>query len=132
MSDQSAAHSSPQIDISIKTRYIVDQSVPAEQRYVFSYTITLTNMGGDAAQLISRHWIITDANNDVQEVKGLGVVGKQPLLQPGESYTYTSGVIIATDTGTMTGSYQMHMPDTGEDFEASIPVFGLVTPEKLH
>lgn len=124
--------STPQIDIGIKTRYIEDQSQPNDKRYVFAYTITLSNQSAAPAQLISRHWIITDANDEIQEVKGMGVVGKQPLLEPGESYTYTSGVIIATDTGTMTGSYQMRTPDNDQEFDAPIPVFGLVTPQKLH
>ena len=122
----------PKIDIGIKTRFIPDQSAPDEARFVFAYTITITNQGDVAAQLISRHWIITDANNEVQEVQGVGVIGQQPLLNPGDSYTYTSGVILATDTGTMSGSYQMRTPDDGLEFDAEIPIFGLVTPHKLH
>lgn len=122
----------PKIDIGIQTRYIAEQSDPSDQRFVFAYTITLTNEGQTSAQLISRHWIITDANNEVQEVKGMGVIGQQPLLTPGESYTYTSGVILATDTGTMTGSYQMQTPDNGMAFDAQIPEFSLVIPQKLH
>ena len=123
---------SPKINIGVKTRFIVEQSQPQDNRFVFAYTITLTNEGIEAAQLISRHWVITDANNETQEVKGLGVIGKQPLLAPGESYTYTSGVVIATDTGTMSGSYQMRYPSNGLEFNAEIPIFGLVTPERLH
>lgn len=122
----------PKIDIGVKTRFVADQSQPDDNRFVFAYTITLTNQGEEPAQLISRHWIITDANNEVQEVKGMGVVGQQPMLEPGESYTYTSGVVIATDTGTMSGSYQMRTPNNGLEFDAEIPIFGLVTPERLH
>ncbi len=124
--------SSPDIQIDVKTRFIKEQSKPEESRYVFAYTITLSNLGDHAAQLISRHWVITDANDQTQEVKGLGVIGEQPLLAPNESYTYTSGVVIATDTGTMTGSYQMRREDTDEAFDAQIPLFGLVVPSKLH
>lgn len=135
MTDTSAEQEpckTPKIDIDIKTQYIAEQSRPEEKRYVFAYTITLSNQGEASAKLMSRHWIITDANNEIQEVKGVGVVGQQPLLEPGDSYTYTSGVIIGTDTGTMTGSYQMSTPGLDQEFDAEIPVFGLVTPEKLH
>lgn len=119
------------IDIQIKTQYLAEQSLPEEQRFVFSYTITLTNEGSSSAQLISRHWIITDANDAVQEVKGMGVIGQQPLLEPGESYTYSSGVVLTTETGTMTGSYQMKA-QSGEMFDAPIPAFALVPPYLLH
>lgn len=119
------------IQITVKTQYLEPQSAPEEQRYVFSYTITLSNTGSIAAQLISRHWIITDGNNAVQEVKGLGVIGEQPRLEPGARYTYTSGVVLATETGTMTGSYQMRT-DQGDTFEAPIPAFALVPPHRLH
>jgi len=104
---ESASHNTHAMDVGVSTRYIEGQSAPDEQRYVFAYTITLTNQSKSPTQLIGRHWVITDANDEVQEVKGVGVVGQQPVLKPGESYTYTSGVVIATDTGTMTGSYQM-------------------------
>jgi ApaG protein len=119
------------INITVKTQYLEDQSVPDEGRYVFTYTITMTNQGHEAAQLVSRHWIITDNNEAVQEVKGLGVVGQQPVLEPGESYTYSSGVVLATETGTMTGSYQMRT-GAGITFDAPIPVFALVPPYLLH
>lgn len=119
------------IDIAVKTQYLVEQSVPDEDRFVFSYTITLTNRGIEDAQLISRHWLITDGNNAVQEVKGMGVVGQQPTLEPGASYTYSSGVVLPTQTGTMTGTYQMRAA-SGTAFEASIPVFALVPPHLLH
>src|SRR5690242_7786540 len=119
------------IDVQVKTQYLADQSDPDEGRHVFSYTITITNGGSVAAQLISRHWIITDGEGVVQEVRGLGVVGHQPLLQPGESFEYTSGASIATPVGTMRGSYQMVAED-GTRFEAPIPEFTLSIPRVLH
>ncbi len=119
------------IDIVVKTQYLAEQSVPADDRFVFSYTITLTNHGDESAQLISRHWVITDGNNAVQEVKGSGVVGQQPTLEPGASYTYSSGVVLPTETGTMTGTYQMRT-NSGITFDAPIPVFALVPPHLLH
>jgi ApaG protein len=120
-------------DISVKTRtvYIADQSDPANDRYVFAYTITITNTGSVAAQLISRHWIITDATDKVQEVRGKGVVGEQPHLRPGESFEYTSGSAIATPVGTMQGSYQM-VADDGTKFDVVIPEFTLSMPRVLH
>ena len=96
-----------EIQVSTQVEYIPDQSSEEQDRYVFAYTITITNTGSIAAQLISRHWIITDATNSMQEVRGLGVIGEQPLLKPGESFEYTSGSAIATPVGTMQGSYQM-------------------------
>jgi ApaG protein len=119
------------IDISVQTSYIPDQSDPQAGRHVFSYTITLENVGSVAAQLISRHWIITDAEGDVQEVRGLGVVGHQPLLEPGQRFEYTSGCALATPVGTMKGSYQMTAED-GVQFEALIPEFLLTMPRTLH
>ncbi len=112
-------------------QFIPDQSDPENDRYVFAYTITIRNVGEIPAQLVSRHWIITDANNHVQEVRGLGVVGQQPLLQPGESYQYTSGSALTTPIGTMKGSYQMVAED-GTHFEAEIPEFVLAIPRALH
>jgi ApaG protein len=120
-----------EITVSARTAYIPEQSDPARQRYVFAYTITIANTGEVAAQLISRHWIITDANNQVQEVRGLGVVGQQPLLKPGESFEYTSGAAIATPVGTMRGSYQM-LAEDGVVFDAPIPEFALSAPRVLH
>jgi ApaG protein len=120
-----------QISVKAATQYLADQSDEAASRYVFSYTITLRNAGSVAAQLVSRHWVITDAQGLVQEVRGLGVVGAQPLLQPGESYQYTSGASIATPVGTMRGSYQMVAQD-GTRFEATIPEFTLSVPRILH
>lgn len=119
------------IEITVKTQYLAEQSVPDEDRFVFSYTITLTNRSDEETQLISRHWVITDGNNAVQEVKGMGVVGQQPTLEPGASYTYSSGVVLPTETGTMTGTYQMRTT-TGDAFDAPIPVFALVPPHLLH
>jgi ApaG protein len=119
------------ITVSAATQYLAEQSDEAAGRYVFAYTITLRNTGSVAAQLISRHWVITDAEGVVQEVRGLGVVGAQPLLQPGESYEYTSGASISTAVGTMKGSYQMVAAD-GTRFEAEIPEFTLSVPRVLH
>jgi ApaG protein len=120
-------------DVSVKTRttYIADQSDPANDRYVFAYTITITNSGRVPVQLVGRHWIITDANERVQEVRGKGVVGEQPHLKPGESFEYTSGSAIATPVGTMRGSYQM-VTDDGTRFDVSIPEFTLSMPRVLH
>jgi ApaG protein len=119
------------IDIHPQPQFIRDQSKPEDGRYVFAYTIRIRNAGTQAAQLISRHWIITDANNEIQEVRGQGVVGEQPLLQPGESFEYTSGCALATPVGTMRGSYQMVAGD-GTRFEAAIPEFVLAMPRVLH
>jgi ApaG protein len=120
-----------QIGVTARTTYIPEQSDPDSGRYVFAYTITITNTGSVAAQLISRHWIITDANNKVQEVRGLGVIGEQPLLKADESFEYTSGAAIATPVGTMRGSYQMVAED-GLQFDAPIPEFTLSMPRVLH
>lgn len=119
------------ITVTAATQFIPDQSDEAANRYVFAYTITITNTGTTAAQLISRHWIITDAHQDVQEVRGIGVVGEQPMLQPGQKFEYTSGTAIATPVGGMRGSYQMVAED-GEHFEAEIPEFALSMPRVLH
>jgi ApaG protein len=120
-----------EIAVSAATQYLADQSDESAGRYVFAYTISIRNTGSVAAQLISRHWIITDSQGLVQEVRGLGVVGSQPLLQPGESFEYTSGASIATAVGTMRGSYQMVAED-GTRFEAAIPEFTLSVPRVLH
>jgi ApaG protein len=120
-----------QISVSVKTDYIEEQSRPENRRYAFAYTITITNTGPRPAKLISRHWIITDADNQVQEVRGQGVVGVQPRLEPGVSFEYTSGAILETPVGTMEGSYQM-VEDDGTEFDAKIPVFTLSAPRSLH
>lgn len=117
--------------VSTQTQYLADQSDDAANHYVFAYTISIRNTGNVTAQLISRHWIITDGRNQVQEVRGLGVVGAQPLLKPGESFEYTSGTAIATPVGTMRGSYQMVAED-GTQFDAPIPEFTLSVPRVLH
>ncbi len=119
------------ISVNVNTAYLAEQSDPSADRYVFAYTITIANTGTVAAQLISRHWIITDAENVVQEVKGLGVVGEQPLLRPGERFEYTSGTAMATPVGTMHGTYQMVAED-GNKFDAEIPAFTLAMPRVLH
>jgi ApaG protein len=126
-----AEHKRYEITVAPKVTFLPEQSDPDKNHFVFAYTITVTNTGDIAAQLVSRHWIITDAEGIVQEVRGLGVVGAQPLLQPGETYEYTSGASIATPVGTMRGSYQMVAED-GTRFEAPIPEFTLSVPRVLH
>jgi ApaG protein len=120
-------------EITVKARatFIPEQSDEAEGRYVFAYTITITNTGEMPARLISRHWLITDSDSRVQEVRGMGVVGEQPLLKPQESFEYTSGAAIATPVGTMRGTYQMVAED-GTAFDATIPEFTLSMPRVLH
>ena len=120
-----------EITVTVATQYLADQSDVATEHYVFAYTVTLQNTGSVVAQLISRHWIITDGHGDVQEVRGLGVVGHQPLLAPGQSFEYTSGSALPTAVGSMKGSYQMTAED-GTQFEASIAEFILATPRTLH
>jgi len=119
------------IAVSASTQYLADQSDENAGRFVFAYTITIRNPGNVTAQLVSRHWIITDSQGLVQEVRGLGVVGAQPVLRPGESFEYTSGTSIGTPVGTMRGSYQM-VADDGTRFEAAIPEFTLSVPRVLH
>jgi ApaG protein len=120
-----------EITVAARTAFIPDQSDLDIGRYVFAYTITITNTGSVPAQLVSRHWIITDSNNQVQEVRGAGVIGEQPRLRPNESFQYTSGTAIATPVGTMRGSYQMVAED-GVQFDAPIPEFMLSMPRVLH
>jgi ApaG protein len=117
--------------VTVKTQYLAEQSDPGKSNYVFTYTITIQNTGAVTAQLISRHWVITDANNHVQEVRGLGVVGHQPLLKPGEQFEYTSGTQMATPTGSMFGEY-FCVAEDGHQFEAKIPEFVLSLPRTLH
>lgn len=119
------------IDVQAKPTYISSQSDPDEERYVFSYTITIKNTGQAAARLLTRHWVITNANGEVQEVRGEGVVGEQPYLKPGEAYQYTSGSIMETPVGSMRGSYQM-IADDGTEFDAEIPMFTLAVPGSLN
>jgi ApaG protein len=119
------------ITVTVNVRYIAEQSDEAASRYVFAYSVNIANTGGIAAQLLNRHWVITDGENRVQEVRGPGVVGQQPRIRPGNSYDYTSGTAIATPVGTMRGSYQMIAED-GTVFDAPIPEFTLSVPRVLH
>lgn len=119
------------IHIDVKTQYMPAQSDPDSSKYAFAYTITITNNSDQSVQLISRHWLITDGNNRVQEVRGDGVVGEQPHIAPGESYRYTSGALLDTAVGSMEGSYQM-VNEEGDTFDAPIPPFGLTQPQALH
>jgi ApaG protein len=117
--------------VSVKTAYLADQSNPDESRFAFSYTVTITNVGETSAQLISRHWIIKNDLQETQEVKGLGVIGAQPLLAPKESFEYTSGTVLTTSSGEMRGSYQVVAED-GTWFEVDIAPFVLYQPRVLH
>lgn len=119
------------IEVQVKTRYLREQSRPDQSRYVYAYTITISNKGSVPAQLISRHWIITDEKDQTKEIKGPGVIGEQPIIKPGLSHTYSSGVVMETAVGTMAGSYQMQTLD-GDNFDAVIPTFTLIQPSKLH
>lgn len=120
-----------EITVVPKAHYVADQSDPERNQYVFAYTIRITNTGNVAAQLVSRHWVIIDADQRVQEVKGVGVVGQQPVLKPGETFEYTSGANLATAVGTMRGTYQM-LAEDGASFDAAIPQFTLSVPRTLH
>ena len=126
-----STHKRYEFSVTVETAFVPDQSDVEQNRYVFSYGITITNTGSIAAQLISRHWVITEATDNVQQVRGLGVVGVQPLLQPGEHFQYTSGTVIATPVGTMHGSYHMTAED-GTQFDATIEPFTLSMPRVLH
>lgn len=119
------------IQVDVKTRYLEEQSNPEKDYFVFSYTITIMNKGDQAAQLLNRHWVITDSNHKIQEVRGEGVVGEQPHLKPGEQFVYTSGTMLETSVGTMRGSYQMKADD-GATFDATIDEFVLSQPRVLH
>ncbi len=119
------------IQVKAATAYIEGQSDTEQDRYVFAYTITIHNTGNVAAKLLTRHWIITDANGKVQEVHGEGVVGEQPHLRPGEGFQYTSGTLLETSVGTMRGSYRM-LADDGTEFEAEVGAFTLSIPRVLH
>jgi ApaG protein len=121
------SHESHKISIEVETSYLDEQSSPSEQRYVFSYTITIRNEGERPAQLLTRHWIITDANGKVKEVRGDGVVGEQPRLDPGQGFRYSSGAVLETPVGTMQGSYQM-IDAGGERFDTPIAPFRLAIP----
>ena len=120
-----------EIAVEVETDYVQEQSIPEKNRYVFAYTITITNTGSMPAKLLRRHWIITDANNKIQEVHGDGVIGEQPHLKPGQSFQYTSGAMLETPVGCMEGTYNM-IADDQLEFDAAIPVFSLATPHTLH
>ncbi|NML62827.1 Co2+/Mg2+ efflux protein ApaG [Massilia sp. RP-1-19] len=117
--------------VTVSTQYLAEQSDPGNSSYVFTYTIAIKNTGSVPAQLISRHWVITDGNNHVQEVRGLGVVGHQPLLKPGEQFEYTSGTPLPTPQGSMFGEY-FCVAEDGHRFEVKIPEFVLSLPRTLH
>ncbi len=119
------------IRVEVKTQYIEQQSSPEDDKYLFSYTITIINLGEQAAKLETRHWIITDANGNTSEVQGVGVVGETPTIPPNTAYQYTSGTVLDTPLGTMQGTYGM-VTDTGERFQATIPAFRLAKPGLLH
>ena len=119
------------IRVDVETRFLDDKSTPRENRYVFAYTINIRNEGAQGARLVARHWIITDANGKVQEVRGDGVVGEQPWMRPGDNFEYTSGAVLETSVGTMKGSYRM-LADDGTWFEAPIVEFTLSIPRTIH
>jgi ApaG protein len=119
------------ISVSVETEFLPEQSDPEHDRYVFAYTVTVVNEGDVAAQLLTRHWIIRDANEKIEEVRGDGVIGEQPRLEPGKGFRYTSVTMIETPVGTMGGSYQM-LADDGTRFDAEIPEFSLNMPRTLH
>ncbi|MCE2860060.1 MAG: Co2+/Mg2+ efflux protein ApaG [Oxalobacteraceae bacterium] len=120
-----------EMTVTVRTQYLEEQSNPDASQYVFAYAVTIKNTGSVTAQLISRHWMIIDANDQVQEVRGLGVVGHQPLLAPGEQFEYTSGTSLATPQGTMRGQY-FCVAEDGEQFQSKIPEFVLSLPRTLH
>ncbi|NDD74489.1 MAG: Co2+/Mg2+ efflux protein ApaG [Gammaproteobacteria bacterium] len=128
MSSRSKAHC---VDVDVQTQYLESQSDPEEKRYVFAYTITIRNHGSVGARLLTRHWLITDADGKVQEVRGKGVVGEQPHLAPGAAFRYSSGAVLETALGSMQGSYEMQ-GDDGTVFEAPIAPFRLAMPGVLH
>lgn len=119
------------IYVDVRSEFVPDQSSADAERYVFAYHVTIENRGQSPAQLISRHWVITDGNQKVQEVRGQGVIGEQPTIMPGERYEYSSGAVLQTPVGSMHGSYQM-VDDQGAAFDATIPVFTLALPRALH
>ncbi|UNG19293.1 Co2+/Mg2+ efflux protein ApaG [Stutzerimonas zhaodongensis] len=119
------------IDVNVRPAYLADQSQPDQNRFAFAYTVTIENKGELPAQLLSRHWIITDGDGQVQEVRGEGVVGEQPVLAPGHRHVYTSATLMASRVGTMQGSYQM-LAEDGHRFDATIAPFRLAVPGALH
>jgi ApaG protein len=119
------------IRVTVRVTYVPDQSAPRMRRYVFAYTVRIANEGDAPAQLKNRHWVITDGEGKVEEVRGPGVVGQQPMLGPGEQFEYTSGCVLPTPRGEMRGSYEMHRPD-GTTFDATIAPFSLALPYSLN
>ncbi|CUB05075.1 Co2+/Mg2+ efflux protein ApaG [Marinomonas fungiae] len=119
------------IVVTVRTEYLEEQSTPEDDRYVFAYHITITNCGTESAKLLSRHWIITNGNEKVQEVKGAGVIGEYPYLAPGDSYDYSSGTVLETVVGVMHGSYRF-LSDDGTEFDAPIAPFTLAVPNQVH
>ena len=119
------------IQVTVRVRYLLEQSDEAENRFVFAYTVKVGNEGDQAVKLLARHWVITDANQHVQAVNGKGVVGEQPVINPGQSFEYTSGTVLSTQVGTMSGSYQMALDD-GTEFTVPVPQFVLSIPRVLH
>lgn len=120
-----------QVDVSVTTQFLAEQSQPEQNRFAFSYTVTIRNNGQLAAKLLSRHWVITDGDGHVQEVRGPGVIGQQPVIAAGQQHTYSSGTVMTTRVGTMQGSFQMHADD-GKRFDAMIAPFRLAVPGALH
>lgn len=119
------------IDVSVAARFLDEESQPHDGRYVFAYTVTIHNRGSVGARLLARHWVVTDGNGTVREVRGDGVIGEQPWMRPGDDYEYTSGAVLETAVGTMHGSYHM-LADDGTRFDAAIPSFVLSIPRVLH
>ena len=119
------------LNVGVKTEFLAEQSDPSRNRYVFAYKITITNSGIQSAQLMSRKWIITDGDGKIQEVSGEGIVGQQPIIEPGQQHQYTSGTVLETKVGSMSGSYSMIAAD-GHEFSALIPSFTLSYPNALH
>jgi len=119
------------LSVNVTTRYLDEQSAPDRANFVFTYSVSIKNTGKVGAQLISRHWVITDANYHIEEVRGLGVVGRQPLLQPGEEFEYTSGTALATPQGSMQGDF-LFVAEDGKQFEVPVPEFVLSLPRTLH
>ncbi|MGM0553163.1 MAG: Co2+/Mg2+ efflux protein ApaG [Pseudomonadota bacterium] len=130
-SEQPAPSDEHTIEIEVSTAYVEDQSEPDDDRYVFAYHVTIRNAGPQTVQLLNRHWIIRDGRDQTQEVRGEGVIGQQPQIEPGESFEYTSGTVIETPVGTMEGSYEMR-DQRGRTFDAPIPPFTLSVPRTLH
>lgn len=119
------------IKVSVESQYLADQSDPDAQRYVFGYTITIKNNTEQTSQLLNRHWIITDGQGEIEEVKGPGIIGQQPWLKPGEGFRYSSGAVLKTPVGSMQGSYEFQTDD-GERVDVPIPIFSLLVPNALH